>query len=255
MASVVSLEDVSKWLGDKLVLGGVNWSVSEGEHWVVLGANGSGKTTMLRIASGYLWPTSGTVSVLGRRFGSVDLRELRKKIGWVTSALTSRIPPGEQALNVVLSGRYASMGLYDEPSEADRGKAAGILEFMDCGELACRCFGVLSQGEQQRVLIARALMSDPRLLILDEPSAGLDLKAREGFLESVAKLTEEHTVAYVTHHIEEIIPEFTHVILLKDGRVLRSGVKEDVLSTGNLREAFGVGLEVDFKGGRYSVRL
>ena len=255
-SEVVRLSKVSKLMGEKLVLDSVDWTVHKGENWVLLGLNGSGKTTLLRIASGHLWPTSGEVSILGSRLGSVDLRSLRRHIGWVSSALTSRMPPGMAASDVVLSGRFDSVGLYDEPTAAERRIGKVVMVLMGCLDVADRPFGVLSQGEQQRVLIARALMSQPKLLVLDEPCVGLDLKARESFLDSVRALAKSNlTVVYVTHHLEEIMPEFTHVLLLMDGRAFGSGRKADVVSSENLSAAFKMNLFVEERAGRFYVRV
>jgi iron complex transport system ATP-binding protein len=253
---VVRLSKVSKTMGEKRVLDSVDWTVKSGENWVLLGLNGSGKTTLLRIASGHLWPTSGEVSILGSKLGSVDLRALRRRIGWVSSALTSRMPPGMAASDVVLSGRFDSVGLYDEPAATERRTAREVMGLMGCLEVADRPFGVLSQGEQQRVLIARALMPRPKLLVLDEPCVGLDLKAREAFLESVRALAKSDlTVVYVTHHLEEMMPEFTHVLLLKDGAAFRSGLKADVVTSENLSAAFKMDIAVEERAGRYYVRV
>jgi iron complex transport system ATP-binding protein len=256
MRSVISMRGVSKRFGDKVVLDGVDWEVASGENWALLGLNGSGKTTLLRIASGHLWPTSGEVSILGHRLGSLDLRELRRSIGWVTSALTVRMPPGLSALETVLSGRFDSMGLYDRTTAADERRARRLMGFMGCWGLRGRAFGVLSQGEAQRVLIARALMPGPRLLILDEPCVGLDMRSREVFLDSVERLASSGpTVVYVTHHIEEITPGFTHALLLKGGKVFGSGLAGEVLTSDSLSCAFSVALSVEVRGGRYYVRL
>jgi iron complex transport system ATP-binding protein len=256
VTAVIRISKASKWLGDKLALDGVDWEVLEGQHWVILGLNGSGKTTLLRIATGHMWPSSGKASLLGHEFGSVDLRRLRRSVGWVTSALAVRMPQGQKAVDVVLSGRFDSIGIYDDLSPQDEEKAHRLLGFLEAEETAQRPFGVLSQGEQQRVLIARAMMPDPRLLVLDEPCVGLDLKAREAFLRTVGKLTASTpSVIYVTHHIEEIMPQFTHALLLKDGRVSGSGPMDETLNSRNLTTAFGMDLEVAEDAGRYYVRL
>jgi len=255
METVVSLSDVSKWLGDKLVLDRVDWQVKRGEHWALLGLNGSGKTTLLRIASGHLWPSTGEVSLLGKKFGSVDLRQLRRSVGWVTSSLAARNPQGLTALETVLSGRFDSFGLFEEPSKADSQRALELLSFMECSEVAHRAFGVLSQGEQQRVLIARAMMPDPKLIILDEPCSGLDIKAREAFLKTVGRLTGKvSSVILVTHHVEEIVPEITHVLLLKDGRVLAEGRKDMVITSRNMTKAYNLKIKVEKKNKRYYAR-
>jgi iron complex transport system ATP-binding protein len=253
MEPVLSLKGVRKWLGEKLVLDGVDWTVNPGEHWALLGLNGSGKTTLLRIATGHLWPSEGEVSILGHPLGTVDLRRLRRSIGWVTSALTVRMPGGLRALDVVVSGKFDSIGLYDTATGADLKKAGELSCLMGCPDIVEREFGVLSQGEQQRILIARALMPAPKLLVLDEPSVGLDMKAREAFLEAVGRLAGTvPSVVYVTHHIEEIMPQFTHAMLLKDGRVRASGPKGGVIRSADISEAFGLEVRVESEGGRYS---
>ncbi len=255
MDEVISVSDVSKWLGEKKVLNNISWNVKTGQHWVMLGLNGSGKTTLLKIATGSLWPTKGEVSVLGHKLGSMDIRELRKSIGWVSSFLNVRIPQSQKSSDVVVSGRYASIGLYQEPSEEDYKRVNNVMELMECAGVADVEFGALSQGEKQRVLISRALMPDPKLLILDEPCVGLDMRAREGFLKSVGNLTKDGpTIVFVTHHVDEIIGEFTHAILLKDGKAVAQGGKNDVVNSENLSAAFGLNITVEKSGCRYAIK-
>jgi iron complex transport system ATP-binding protein len=221
------------------------------------GANGSGKTTLLRLLAGYLWPTSGTITVLGHRFGTVDLRELRKRIGWVGSFLEAQIPPGQDPLELVVSGKFASIGIFETPALADYEEAREIAARLGCERVFDRPYGVLSQGEKQRLLIARALLPRPSLLILDEPCAGLDLVAREQLLQTLETLGRSEkapTLVFVTHHLEEIMPVFGHVLLLKDGRCLAQGPKCDVLDSARLSEAFGIPLEVSREAERYWVR-
>ncbi|VVB52365.1 putative branched-chain amino acid transport ATP-binding protein LivG [uncultured archaeon] len=254
VSPAICLSDVSLVRDGNVILKDVSWRVGVGEHWAVVGANGSGKTMLLRIATGNLWPTEGCVSLLGSVFGGVDLRDLKVRVGWVSSALLSRVPPEDSALSVVVSGKFASLGLWDKPAEEDFVKAKRLLSFMGANLLADRPFGVLSQGEAQKVLIARALMADPKLLVLDEPTSGLDVRAREEFLVSVENLARKKggpTLVFVTHHIEEITPSFTGVLVLRKGRVLACGRKEDVLSGKTLSEAFETPLRVVKKGGRY----
>jgi iron complex transport system ATP-binding protein len=186
----------------------------------------------------------------------MDLRVLRRKIGWVTSALTTRMSPSIKARDVVASGFFDSIGLYEEVPAKDLDKADSLVEFMGCEEVLTRAFGVLSQGEQQRILIARALMADPQLLVLDEPCIGLDMKSRESFLQSIGRITKVGpTVLYVTHHIEEIVPQFTHVLLLKGGKVFRSGQKRSILNSPNVSEAFGLEVKVEENDARYTLRI
>lgn len=242
----------------KPVLKDVSWKVKDGEHWAVIGNSGSGKTSMLMMAAGYLWPTSGKVSVLGSKLGSVDLRNLRKHIGWVSSNLKDKVPPEDSALNTVLSGRLASLGLWEPYEKDDARRAKDLLHFLGCGELEQVSFGVLSQGEQQRVLIARALMPDPILLILDEPCAGLDLLNREklmDMLQTIGRMNNGLTMVLVTHHIEEIGSVFSNVLVLKSGSVLAQGSKDHVLRGEVLSEAFDVPLSVTKVNDRFWAQI
>lgn len=229
---VLSLQHITLYRGSNIILDDISWQILEGEHWALIGPNGCGKTTLLNIVSGNLWPSDGQVAVLGEQFGKTDLRELKKKIGWVTTFLSERIPGREPAEEVVLSGKYASFGLYEEITLADREKARSLLEFLECSYVAQRQFRIISQGERQKVLIARALMADPVLLVLDEPCTGLDVKARRNLLASVSRICreKEHTVIYVTHHLEEIIPEITHVLMIKSGKVFAKEETQTVLT-------------------------
>ena len=254
--SVLRLEGISVVIEGKKILRDVSWRVRSGENWALLGENGSGKTTLLKVVTGYLWPSRGDVWVLGSHFGGIDLRELRKQIGFVSGSLHDRTPFNETALNVVVSGRYASIGLWGEPTKKDLKRASDLIEFMECRGLEGRKFGTLSQGEQQRILIARALMPKPKLLILDEPCVSLDLAAREKFLSTIRKLCKEKiTLIYVTHHIEEIVPEITHVLILKKGAVYALGAKGKTLISGNLGKALGVRIKVEENGGRFWGRM
>jgi len=257
-AFVIELSNVSLYRDEQVILKDVSWRVKRGQHWAVLGANGSGKTMMLKIVNGYLWPSEGTVSVLGNQFGSLDLRMLRKHIGWVSSALQENVPRDEKSIEVVLSGKYASLGLWDSYDAEDQTRALDLLRLMDCDEAASRRFGVLSQGEQEKVLIARALMPDPALLILDEPCVGLDPNARENVLEMIQRLSlreDEPTLVLVTHQLEEVIRAVSHVLVLKSGRVLAQGSKQEVLTEATISEAFGRPMEVFEKNGRFGVRM
>ncbi len=258
IGAVLSLEDVYMRRGDTVILDRISWQVLPGEQWAVVGPNGSGKTTMLKVAAGVMWPSAGKVEALGHRYGQVDLRTLRTRIGWVSSALEELVPARQQALEVVLSGLFASFGIYDEATNVQRERACGLLESLGCGRIADRPYGVLSQGEKQRVLIARALMTRADILIMDEPTAGLDITARELLLESVERLlTRENppAVIFVTHHIEEIVPAITHAMVLCGGHVLAAGIKADILSGDALARAFSVPMEVDFRHGRFWPRI
>jgi len=253
-ADWIRLEDVSLVRSGKIILDRINWTVSPGGHWALLGANGSGKTTLLQLLAGYLWPTHGRITVLGRRFGQTDLRELRKSIGWVGSFLQVQVPFNQRPLDFIVSGKFASIGIFETPAEADYRLARDLVERLNCGEVLERPYGVLSQGEKQRLLIARALIAQPRLLILDEPSAGLDLLAREQLLQTLEELgraAAAPTLIFVTHHLDEIMPVFSHVLVLKAGRILAAGAKDQVLEPNLMSAAFGVPLEVTRNGPRY----
>lgn len=257
--SILELAGVTLVRDGATLLDGIDWSVAAGEHWVILGPNGSGKTTLLQVAAGYEHPTCGSVRVLGGTFGRVDLRELRRAIGWVSPALAQQLHLRDTTLDIVVSGRFASIGLFFEsPTSDDRSRAAELLEIMGCTHVMERPFGVLSQGEQQRVLVARALMADPRLLVLDEPTAGLDIAAREDLLAALDVLTHAPggpTVLFVTHHLEEIAPGLTHALLLCGGRVVACGPKGDVVTAELVSTAMGVAVEVLARNGRFHAVL
>lgn len=259
--SIIHVLNVYYRRGDREILTDISWQVSKGQHWALIGLNGAGKTTLLKMINGYIWPvarTSASIEVLGKKFGTVDLRELRKSIGWVSVSLADSISPSHPVFQVVLSGKFASLGIYDEVTAQDEGKAKSILDEMGISHLADRPFGVCSQGERQKVLISRALMADPKLLILDEPCTGLDIYSREKLLASIEKLGRQEngpTMIYVTHHIEEVCPAFTHALVIKDGKIIAAGPKEEVISEPILTEGLGLPLEVQWKLGRAWVQL
>ena len=243
--------------GTTVILKEISWRVSSRQHWAILGANGSGKTSLLSALTGYFTPTRGALSVLGRRYGQSDWRELRKQIGLVSSSIRQMMAEQELALDTVVSGKYAMIDFWGRATTADRRRAARILRQIECAHLAERPWRVLSQGERQRLLIGRAMMAKPRLLILDEPCAGLDPAAREHFLQFLQRLGGEKnspTLVLVTHHVEEIMPVFSHVLILKAGAVLASGRKGKVMSGPLLSRAFEVGMRLRKKSGRYSLR-
>ena len=244
--------------GGTLILDDVNWHVQRGEHWVILGANGSGKTSLLSALTGYLMPTSGEVSLLGETYGESDWRELRKKVGLVSSSVRQMMADEEPALGTVASGKYAMIDFWGRLSRTDRATALRLLKQIECEHLAARPWRVLSQGERQRVLIARALMAKPRVLILDEPCAGLDPAAREHFLQFIQRLGAQKnspTLVLVTHHVEEIMPVFSHLLVLKNGRVLAAGEKADALNSKNLSSAFHSRMQLQRTGNRYALRV
>lgn len=240
------------------ILRDVNWRVEAGQHWVILGANGSGKTSLLSALTGYLMPTDGDIVLLGERYGESDWRELRKKIGIVSSAVRQLMADEEPALETVVSGKSAMIDFWGRITRADRVRAKRLLRQVECGYLADRPWGVISQGERQRVLIGRALMARPRLLILDEPCAGLDPAAREQFLQFLQRLgrrKDSPTLVLVTHHVEEIMPVFSHVLALKGGRVLAAGDKKTVLNSVIMSDAFDAWVDLRRRSGRYAMRV
>ncbi|HWO78411.1 MAG TPA: ABC transporter ATP-binding protein [Bacillus sp. (in: firmicutes)] len=245
---ILHLENVSLRRGNQWILQDINWRVENGEHWVLLGLNGSGKTSILNLLNAYTFPTKGNMNVLGFEFGKTYLAErLRKKIGYVSSALQQKFHPGDNAFEVVLSGAFASISLYEDPTDEMRKKAVKLLQELGCISYANREYETLSQGERQRVLIARALMADPSMLILDEPTSGLDFIAREQLLESVEELAKKHdapTIIFVTHHVEEILPVFNKALLLKEGRVFAAGNTREIISSQQLSEFFELPVDV-----------
>jgi len=255
---IIDVKNVTWQRDETTILQDISWQVREKEHWCLVGLNGSGKTSLLKIICGYTWPTSGEVHVLGNLYGTVDLREVRKTIGWVSTALIAQLHDHETAYRIVLSGREATIGLYSVPSEEDKRTAEELLHTFGCEALKNRPFSALSQGERQKVLIARALMASPKLLILDEPCTGLDLLSREQLLAMIEKIAAQPdgpTLLYVTHHIEEILPCFTHTLLLKEGAVDQVGPSQDVLTADRLTRFFGVPVNVQKSQGRAWISL
>ena len=244
-----------------VILDDVSWCVQCGEHWVILGANGSGKTSMLSALTGYLMPTAGKISLLGETYGQSDWRELRKKVGLVSSSVRQMMADGEPALETVASGKYAMIDFWGRVTRAEKTVASRLLRSVECEYLADRPWGVLSQGERQRVLVARALMTKPRVLILDEPCAGLDPAAREHFLQFLQRLGSQSrsrgtpTLVLVTHHVEEIMPVFSRVLILKGGRVLATGKKRAMLNSKNLSTAFGARMRLQRMKNRYALTV
>ena len=247
---------VSVVRGAKTLLSKVDWQVKEGERWVILGPNGAGKTTLLQIAAARLHPTSGMAGILEEILGSVDVFELRPRIGLSSAALANQIPEHEKVLNVVVTAAYGVTGRWREGYEKDdERRAFALLNDWGMGPLLNRAFASLSEGERKRVQIARALMTDPELLLLDEPGAGLDLGGREDLVHRLSQLALDDTapaIVLVTHHLEEVPPGFTHAMLMREGGVVASGPVEEVLTSGNLSETFGLPLEVSVNSGRYS---
>ncbi|EID44419.1 ABC transporter ATP-binding protein [Parageobacillus thermoglucosidasius] len=254
MKQIISMKSVSLLRGNREILQDINWEVREKEQWVILGLNGSGKTSILNIVTGYQYPTKGEVSVLGQKFGQTNLPELRKQIGFVSSSLDGfyQTLRSETAEDIVISGKFASIGLYENVTYEDREQAEQLMTFLRIDHLKGKTYDTLSQGERRKVLIGRALMAKPELLILDEPSIGLDLLAREDILSLMKEIIihQRCHVLYVTHYIEEIIEEMTHVLLLKEGQIVAAGRKEAVLTDELLSETFQLPIKVHWENNR-----
>ena len=253
--TVLSFADVELIRDDRTILRDITWSVRRDERWVVLGPNGSGKTTLCRLASLYLHPSHGTIEVLGRRLGRTDVRELRSHLGFTSLALADMLRSNLRVSDVVVTGKYADLApFWHSYTSEDRQRAASLLQRFGCDQLHEAPFGRLSAGERQRVLLARTLMSHPSLLILDEPTAGLDLGGREQLVALLATVAGDGAVpatVLVTHHVDEIPPRFTHVLLLAKGRILAAGPIEQTLTADALSSCFGIGLSLDRRDGRW----
>lgn len=238
---MIVLENLSIYRNKKPLIKNINWRIEQGEHWCILGLNGSGKTSLLNVINGYLFPSEGKVRVLGKNFGETNLPELRKEIGWVSSSIQQQFHAEERVIRIILSGKFASIGLYEAVEEEDLQLANHYMKLLKCEQLQYESYGVLSQGERQRVLIARALMAQPKLLILDEPCTGLDLIAREELLQFIEQLAADPngpTLLFVTHHVEEVLPCFSHTLLLKEGEVYAQGMTNDILNESTLSAFF-----------------
>jgi iron complex transport system ATP-binding protein len=255
---VVAIEEATVTRGNADLLRAVSWWVAANERWVLLGPNGAGKTTLLNLAGARLFPTDGIVRVLGETLGRVDVNELRTRIGLTTVALHDRIPPDEVVLDVVRTAAWGVVGTFREQYHSlDTDRARMLLDQFGVGALAGRGYGTLSEGERKRVQIARALMTDPELLLLDEPAAGLDLGGREDLVRRLAALAADPqapALVLVTHHVEEIPPGFDHALLLRKGTVVAQGPIHAVLTSENLSATFDTPLQVSYAGGRFTAR-
>ena len=242
----------------RLLVGPITWSVELDERWVIVGPNGAGKTSLLRIAAAMEHPSSGTAFILGERLGRVDMSELRARIGLSSASLAQRVPDDEIVRDLVVSAGYAVLGRWRERyDDVDYAQALDMLESVGGEHLADRTYGTLSEGERKRVLIARALMTDPELLLLDEPAAGLDLGGREELVARLSDLAldpDAPAMVLVTHHVEEIPPGFSHGLILSEGSVVAAGLLSDVLTADNLSAAFGQSIALDLIDGRYFAR-
>ena len=258
MGAILQLSDISVRRGDRVILGPLNWQVLEGQRWVILGPNGAGKTTLLQICSSLIHPTTGEIHILGEKLGRVDVFELRTRIGLTSSALVEQISPDELVMDVVLTAAYAMLGRWQEKYDLwDESRAMALLTALGVRELGERLFGSLSEGEKKRVQIARALMADPELLLLDEPASSLDLGGREDLLRRIESLSKDSlapATVIVTHHIEEIPVGTTHALLLRDGVAVAQGEVASVITDQNLTQAYGLAINVQTEGGRFFAR-
>jgi iron complex transport system ATP-binding protein len=253
---VLKLRGVTVRRETSMLLRNVDWTAHENERWIVIGPNGAGKTTLLQVAAAQMFPTEGTVEVLSERLGEVDVFELRPRIGLTSAALAERVPASEKVIDLVLTASYAILGRWKEEYEsADVTRAVDLLDALGCAHLIRRRFSTLSEGERKRVQIARAMMPDPEILLLDEPAAGLDLGGREDLLRRLARLARDPKApmtVLVTHHVEEVPDGFTHAMLLRRGSVLAAGPIADVFTARNLSRCFGVPLEIEYRRSRWA---
>lgn len=258
MSDVLAFAGVGVVRGTSTLLRDVTWEVEEGQRWVVLGPNGAGKTTLLQLAAGRMHPTHGVIGILGEVLGAVDVFDLRPRIGLASAALAERIPAGERVGDVVVTASYGVVGRWREAYDTlDHARAHELLSALGAAHLIERRYGTLSEGERKRVQIARALMTDPELMLLDEPAAGLDLGGREDLVHRLGLIAadlEAPALVVVTHHVEEIPPHFTDVLLLRGGSVVAQGPLELALTSATLTEAFGLPLQLERHGDRWSAR-
>ena len=258
MAAVLEFAGVSVRRGAATLLDDVDWVVEEDERWVILGPNGAGKTTLMQLASAQIHPSDGVAAVLEEVLGTVDVFELRPRIGWTSAAVAERIPRHELVRDVVVSASYSVVGRWREEYHAlDHERAAALLQEVRAGHLADRTFGTLSEGERKRVQIARALMTDPELLLMDEPAAGLDLGGREDLVSTLSRLAydpDSPATVLVSHHVEEIPPGFSHALLMREGRVVAQGLLDHVLTEQNLAATFGMPLVLSHADNRWAAR-
>jgi len=256
--AVVEIRGVDVVRGQAHLLRGVDWTVRADERWVLLGPNGAGKTTLLQLAAAQMHPTRGEVTILGETMGAVDVFELRPRIGLTSAALAQRINPGERVGDVVVSAGYAVVGRWRERYDVhDLTRAAMLMQQWGVAPMAHRTFGTLSEGERKRTQIARSLMTDPELLLLDEPGAGLDLGGREDLVTRLSDLARDRYApaqVLVTHHVEELPPGYSHALLLREGQVVAAGPITDVLTAPLLSQTFALALDVQRERGRYSAR-
>ncbi|MGC5772975.1 ATP-binding cassette domain-containing protein [Paenibacillus pabuli] len=253
---MISMEHVSLRREDNQILDDVHLNIREGEHWAILGRNGSGKTTLLEMMNGYMFPSQGRIEVLGNLYGQCDVREVRKDIGYISQTLIEKLTLRDPVWEVVATGAYAFLRFYQTIPDDVKDKAMNLLDEMGFAKLANHPLGTLSQGERKKVMLARSLMANPKLLILDEPCAGLDLYERENMLAEIDRLRKRSiTVVYVTHHVEEIVPLFTHVALIRDGRIAAAGPKHEVLTQETIKHTYDVPVDIQWDNGRPWIRV
>ncbi|PAD79349.1 MULTISPECIES: ABC transporter ATP-binding protein [Paenibacillus] len=253
---MISMQHISLIREQRRILDDISLDMSAGENWVILGRNGSGKTTLLEMMTGYMFPSSGLVEVLGQRYGQCDIREVRKSIGYISQSMVERLSLIDPVWEVVATGAFAFLRFYQAIPEDVRDRALSLLAEMKLDYLAEQPLGTVSQGERKKVLLARALMGDPKLLIMDEPCAGLDLYEREKMLAEVDRLKRRNVmVVYVTHHIEEIVPLFSHVALVREGRLVAAGRKEDVLTPELIKQTYHIDVELKWDDDRPWIRV
>lgn len=256
---LIEMENVGLKRDHKKILEDINWKVEAGEHWAILGMNGAGKTTLLNLVCGYLYPTKGTIRVFDKPFGRYPLNELRKQIGWVSMSFADKMRhhSSSEGLQIVLSGKYASIGLYEQPDADTIQKGLDIMDQLGIVKLKSQPFESMSQGEKQRILIGRALMASPKLLILDEPCAGLDFLSKEQLLTTIEQMADNQqtTLLYVTHQIDEILPIFTHTLLLKEGCSFSQGPTKQQLTSETLSDFCSTPVQISHKNDRYFLDL
>lgn len=255
---MIHIENIHLYRNEKKILNDLSWHVQKGQHWAILGLNGSGKTTLLKVINGYIWPNEGQVQVLGETFGKTYIPKLRSRIGWVSNAMIDNFNWQDYAIEIVLSGKFGALRLFNDVKEEEIDHAVSIMKHFHCDHLANKSFEHLSQGERQRVQIARAIMADPEILILDEPCGGLDLIERENLLQTIEQIAVAEngpTLIYVTHHVEEILPCFSHVLLMKDGKNIEADAREVVLTDELLSDFFGREISLQMESERAWVAI
>ncbi|PAF33850.1 ATP-binding cassette domain-containing protein [Paenibacillus sp. 7516] len=253
---MISMEHVSLRREDNQILDDVHLHIEQGEHWVILGRNGSGKTTLLEMMNGYMFPSQGRIEVLGNLYGQCDVREVRKEIGYISQTLIEKLTLRDPVWEVVATGAFAFLRFYQTIPDEVKTRALNLLDDMGFAKLANHPLGTISQGERKKVMLARSLMADPKLLIMDEPCAGLDLYEREKMLAEIDRLRQRNiTVVYVTHHVEEIMPLFTHVALIREGRIAAAGNKHDVLTQDTIKHTYDIPVDIQWDHDRPWIRV